>query len=135
MLQYIQLYSIFIFRYSLAFWCHTWSKPKRHVVCYSELCMFQRTHIHLRHALRIKTSKMDVFAKIIEVWKPVTIFATKSILDIWLEFVCLIRNRYFAWVKKSETKCMSHAFKKSMKLYLRILPTFSLCCNYACWAL
>ena len=42
-----------------------------------------------------RTSKMEVFAKIVDDLKPLTIFTKHYILDVWqgFEYACVIRNK------------------------------------------
>ena len=48
--------------------------------------------------------KIELFAKIVNSWKPLTIFASNSILDVWQgsQYTCFIDH--YKWFKHAESK-------------------------------
>ena len=64
--------------------CEKFTKlPKRVSNCLKKI-IWSRTSSAGTHSKLSKTSKMERFTNMVNVWKPLTIFAKSSILDVWL---------------------------------------------------
>ena len=89
--------------------------------CYTELVVLKDWWIWTEtYSESYQASKMELFAKIVNGWKPLTIFAKSSILDVWQ--CCIFRALSFIWSWCNCRRVISKNFLNVWRLcYLLLL--------------